>query len=120
MDQFVEVMIRMRRGLDTVSSLESIHTGVSDAPVVPSLVSVTLNASRAVRRVELEVVRVLDGDHVAVRSGWVAVASGTDESRTKARRTVASDKSIEAESPLGTAGERDPGLHTVVACTEQS
>ena len=66
-------------------------------PSVTTLIPIPLNRTCTVRRVELEVIRILNDDHVPSRCA----------------RAV--DGAIQAEGPLRATVESLPGLHVVVA-----
>ena len=66
-------------------------------PSVTTLIPIPLNRTFTVRRVELEVIRILNDDHVPTR------------------RARAVDGAIQAEGPLRATVESLPGLHVVVA-----
>ena len=71
-DQLVESMMRTRRGLYVV--LISFTDGVKDCesiiPIVARLIAITLDAAGTIGGIELEVVCILDGNHVAVSCSW--------------------------------------------------
>lgn len=86
-----EVMERPVRRRDHADEARSVYKNISPAPHallrerelpgVAGLVPKTLDAAGAVGRVELKVVRILDGDHVAAGRGY-------GESRTEGALTL--------------------------------
>lgn len=65
MEKFVLLMIRISRGLSQNMSFLIMKNSCRYRPRIPALIPITLNSSVAVGRIELKVVRIGDGNHVA-------------------------------------------------------
>ena len=85
MDQLLDVMTRIRRGLSGSQIVRYAKRrtwkGKSSIPSVASSITETLDTARTVGRVELEVVRVLDGNHVSGCAGCIRVITSENRSR---------------------------------------
>jgi hypothetical protein len=73
------------------------------SPSISALISITLNPALAIGTIELKIVCIQYEDHMTFSRG-LEVVSTEAEMLMSAWRTGSSDKTVEAECPIGSTG----------------